>query len=269
MTERRRVIGLLLAVALLAACGERAPADTRTTVDSARDSVVPEVVAPRPPMILDTLGAHLLEVWPVAVSRGRQADEVRRLVEHLQADLALVPGFATATLLASGDGSSLVLMVAWDDSVAAAQGDVMLAGWLRLPADTALRRRTDGTLTRRVWARRTTGSPPVLTEGAMLQFTRYVMKPGHSFGALAVLADSSLAMRVLQDTAAQGGALLAAADSGAIYMVLQARNATALGPGFPAPSSSLPFWAPFAVREEQLLAVVAIVQRRPGGASAR
>ena len=220
-------------------------------------------------MVLDTLGGHLLEVWPLTVERSRQADEVRRLVEHLQADLSLVPGFATATLLASGDGSALVLMVAWDDSAAAEQGDVMLAGWLRLPADTALRRRNDGALTPRVRVRRTTGSAPVLHDGAMLQFTRYVMKPGHSFGALGTLADSNLAMRVLQDTAAQGGALLSAADSGALYMLLQARNATALDPGFPPRGNALPFWAPFAVREEQLLAVVAIVHGRATGASVR
>ncbi len=265
----RRVSRPLLVAVLLTACGGRAADPPARGADSLRESGVAAVVPPRPPMTLDTLGAQLLEIWPLAVTRGKQADEVRRLVEHLQADLALLPGFATATLLASGDGSSLVLMVAWDDSVAAAQGDVMLSGWLRLPADTAVRRRTDGTLTPRVQVRRTSGSAPMLNDGAMLQFTRYVMKPGHSFGALAVLADSSLAMRVLQDTAAQGGALLAATDSGAMYMVLQARNATALDPGAPAPATSLPFWAPFAAREEQLLAVVAIVHRRPAGPSGR
>jgi hypothetical protein len=55
--------------------------------------------------------------------------------------------------------------------------------------------------------------------------------------------------------------LLAGADSGALYMVLQARTATALDPGRGSPPASLPFWAPFAVREEVLLAVVAIVTR--------
>ena len=258
---------LLIVAAMSAACGERTAIARRSGADTARHTAIAAVVAPQLPMILDTLDAHLLEVWPVAVPRGRQADVVRRLVEHLQADLSLMPGFASAALLASGDGSALVLVVAWEDSVAAAQGDLMLAGWLRLPADTALRRRTDGTLTPHVLVRRTTGAPPVLTDGRMLLFTRYIMKPGHSFGALSVLADSSLAMRVLQDTAAQGGALLAAADSGAIYMLLQARNATALDQSFPAPAGALPFWAPFAVREEQLVAVVAIVHRRPLGAT--
>ena len=95
----------------------------------------------------------------------------------------------------------------------------------------------------------------------MLQFTRYALKPGHSFGALAALADSNLAMRVLQDTSAQGGATIVAADSGALYMLLQARSATALDPR-PHATGPLPFWAPFANREEQLLAVVAIIHHR-------
>jgi hypothetical protein len=253
---------LVAALLIVSGCGSGDEPETAAVADSARDSVVMPVEAPPAPMALDTVGGELVQIWPIAVDRNRQADETRRLVEHLQADLSLVPGFGSATLLASGDGSSLVLAVVWEDSAAVAQGDTMLAGWLRLPADTALRRRHDGTLTPRVLVRLTTGTPPVLHEGAMVQFTRYVMKPGHSFGALATLADSNLAMRVLQDTAAQGGALLAAADSGALYMLLQARNATALDPAFARPGGSLPFWAPFAMREEQLMAVVAIIHPR-------
>lgn len=248
--------------ALFGACGGRENR-TDTTVPIATATVVPveSVAPPPPPLVIDTAGGVVISLFFVAVDRGRQADETRRLVEHLQADLTLVPGFVSATLLASGDGSSLLVAVAWDDNVGVAQGDMMLAGWLRLPADTALRRTRDGTLTPRVAIRRTTGAPPVLRDGAMVQVTRYVMKPGHSFGALAVLAEGNLAMRVLQDTAAQGGALLSAADSGALYMVLQARNATALAPVFGVPTTALPFWAPFASREEQLMAVVAIVTR--------
>ena len=252
---------LSAAAAVVAACTDRPPPDTRA-VTTAVDSVPLTSPVPRPPLSIDTAGNVLLELWPLAVSGTRQAEETRRLVEHLQADLVLVQGFASATLLASGDGSTLLLAVAWHDSTAAARGDTMLTGWLRLPSDTALRRRQDGTLTPRVLVRRTAGAPPQLREGAMLQFTRYVMKPGHSFGALASLADSNLAMRVLQDTAAQGGSLLVAADSGALYMLLQARNATALDPGFARPTASLPFWAPFANREDLLLAVVAIVHGR-------
>ncbi len=255
----RLALLLIAGVALVAACrGDDAP----VKVPPAAAVMAPvESVAPHPPLTIDTSAGVLLEIWPVDVDRNTQADETRRLVTHLQADLALLPGFGSATLLASGDGSTLVLAVAWDDSAAAARGDTMLAGWLRIPSDTALRRKQDGTLTPRVVVRQVTGTPPTLFDGAMVQFTRYVMTPGHSFGALATLADSNLAMRVLQDTAAQGGALLAGADSGALYMVLQARTATALDPGSGSSTVSLPFWAPFAVREELLLAVVAIVTR--------
>jgi len=257
----RPVLLLIAAVAVVAACGDPTPRGRPDSVRAVAAAPVPPAV-PRPPVSIDTVGSALLELWPLGVDRSRQADEMRRLVEHLQADLSLVPGFAWAAVLASGDGSSLLLSVAWRDSAAAGRGDTMLAGWLRLPSDTALRRRQDGTLTPRVLLRRTTGATPQFREGAMLLFTRYVMKPGHSFGALATLADSNIAMRVLQDTAAQGGALLVAADSGALYMLLQARNATALDPGFGLPTTSLPFWAPFATREEQLMAVVAIITPR-------
>ena len=256
----RSALLVIAGLALIAACGGSDDRARAVSVATAGVTVA-ESVVPRPPLALDTAGTALLELWQVAVNRTAQADATRRLVTNLQAVLALQPGFVSATLLASGDGATLVLAVAWEDSAAAVRGDTMLAGWLQIPADTALRRRTDGTLTPRVVVRRTTGAPTTLFDGAMVQFTRYVMQPGHSFGALATLADSNLAMRVLQDTAAQGGALLSAADSGALYMVLQARNATALEQGSAPPSTSLPFWAPFAVREEMLLAVVAIVTR--------
>ena len=203
----------------------------------------------------------MLEVWPLAVAPGRQIDETRRIVEHLQADLTLTAGFESATLLASGDGSGLVLVAAWRDSASADRASASLAGWLRSETDSLLRRRRVGTATTRVHVRRTVGTPPLLSEAAMVQFTRYALKPGHSFGALAALADSNLAIRVVQDTAAQGGATLAASDSGALYMLLQARSATALDPNLRA-AGPLPFWAPFANREEQLLAVVAIVHHR-------
>jgi hypothetical protein len=203
----------------------------------------------------------VLDIWPLAVAPGRQLDETRRIVEHLHADLALQQGFESAVLLASGDGTGLVLLSSWHDDAASHRADSLLGGWLRAETDTLVRRRRLGTATTRVHVRRTVGTPPIMTDAAMLQFTRYALKPGHSFGALAALADSNLAVRVLQDTSAQGGATLAASDSGALYMLLQARRATALDPTVRA-SGSLPFWAPFAEREEQLLAVVAIVYHR-------
>jgi hypothetical protein len=225
----------------------------------------PPTVPPTPvvhaPLTLDTASAHVLDIWPLAVSPGRQMDETRRIVEHLQADLTLVPGFETATLLASGDGAGLLLVASWHDAAAADRAGPALAGWLRAESDSVMRRRRTGTATTRVHVRRTVGTPPILSDAAMLQFTRYALKPGHSFGALAALADSNLAIRVVQDTAAQGGATLVAADSGALYMLLQARSATALDPNIHV-TGPLPFWAPFAEREEQLLAVVAIVFHR-------
>jgi hypothetical protein len=215
----------------------------------------------QPPIVIDTAATQIVELWPLKVAPERQIDETRRIVEQLQAELTLQPGFQYAVLLASGDGAGLVLLCAWLDDGAADRGDLRLADWLRIEADTAVLRRRIGTATTRVRVRRTAGARPVLTTASMLQFTRYVMKRGHSFTALAALADSNLAMRVLQDTAASGGATLAAADSGALYMLLQARSATALDPNIRS-GGPLPFWAPFADREAQLLAVVAIIRPR-------
>lgn len=188
-------------------------------------------------------------------------EETRRIVEHMHADLALMPGFERAALLASGDGSSLLLVIAWHSDSLADSAGTRLTGWLRISSDSVARRATFGTTTSRVRIRRIVGTPPMLGDAAMIQVTRFAMKPGHSFDALAMLADSNLSQRVLQDTAAQGGATLAARDSGAVYVLLQARNATALDADF-RPDGPLPFWAPFAVRTESLMSVVAVVGRR-------
>lgn len=251
---------LATCVVLASACGSERETPSRIA-DTARTATPPDVAVARPPISLDAAADRVLEVWPLAVPKGRQLEETRRIVELLQADLALQRGFETATLLASGDGATLVLVAAWADEGSAAAGDALLDRWLRTESDTAVLRGRTGTLTPRVRIRRTVGTPPVLSDASMLQYTRYLLKPGHSFGALATLSDSNLAMRVLQDTAAQGGALLAAADSGALYMLLQARNATALDPAL-REAGTMPFWSPFATREETLLAVVAIVHAR-------
>jgi hypothetical protein len=259
---RRAWYGAAIGVVLISACGGSGDNTPPIAVRSARDSAAP-VVAPAPvmPIALDTTAQLVLDFWPLTVDAARQAAEARRIVEHLHADLALVAGFESAVLLASGDGAGLLLVAAWRDTLSADRASSSLATWLRAEPDSVLRRRRLGTATTRVRVRRTVGAPPILTEAAMLQFTRYALKPGHSFGALAALSDSNLAMRVLQDTAAQGGATLAAADSGALYMLIQARTATALDPALHA-GGTLPFWAPFASRDEQLLAVVAQVHRR-------
>lgn len=266
---RRDAWWLLLIAAVCPACGAQRDAkpvasasDSPAIAAAARAQVVlPAVPAVRTPLTLDTTSAHVLEIWPLSVSPGRQLDETRRIVEHLQADLTLMPGFETATLLASGDGTGLLLVASWHNTVAADHAAPALAEWLRADSDSLVRRRRTGTATTRVHVRRTVGTPPILSDAAMLQFTRYKLKPGHSFGALAALADSNLAIRVVLDTAAQGGATLVAADSGALYVLLQARSATALDPNLHA-AGPLPFWAPFAEREERLLAVVAIVHHR-------
>ncbi len=260
-----RAPGLVVVLAgflagFLAGCDGAARTKPAPILATARDSV-PVVAAPSRPIALDTTNRLVLEFWPLAIASGRQLEETRRIVEHLQADLTLVDGFERATLLASGDGSALLLVAEWRDDSAATRARSSLAGWLRIDSDTARQRRQFGTLTPRVAVRRTVGMPLVLGEAAMLLFTRYALKPGHSFGALASLTDSDLAMRVLQDTAAQGGATLASADSGALYMLLQARTATALDPALQV-SGTLPFWAPFSAREEQHLAVVATVFHR-------
>ena len=265
---RRRLITLAISVCATACSASRDTAPRTRRVDSTPSAAAtrdaphaPPVVVVHAPITLDTAGTLVLELWPLALSPSRQMDETRRIVEHLQADLTLVAGFESATLLASGDGAGLLLVAAWHDAGAADRADPALAGWLRAETDSLVRRRRIGTATTRVHVRRTVGTPPTLSDAAMLQFTRYALKPGHSFGALAALADSNLAMRVLQDTSAQGGATIVAADSGALYMLRQARSATALDPT-PHASGPLPFWAPFADREEQLLAVIAIIHHR-------
>ena len=248
--------------ALLAACGGSDETTSRT--DSAAPAAPVAVVdtAPPPPaLLLDSAGTLTVDIWPLAIAPGKQMAETRRIVEHLQADLSLVPGFEIATLLASGDGSRLVLVVGWRDSVAANATRGQLVEWLRAERDTAVLRQRTGSATVRVKMRHQAGTPPALSDAAMIQLTRYAMKPGHSFGALATLVDSNLVTRVVQDTAAQGGATLMASDSGALYMLIQARAATALNPAMFS-RGTLPFWAPFAEREEQLLAVIAIVRRR-------
>jgi hypothetical protein len=252
----------VLAVMLLCACSASDNNTPAIAVRASRDTAMRISAAPSVrPIALDTSRAVVLEFWPLTVTPARQAQETRRIVEYLHADLALMTGFETAVLLASGDGAGLLLVAAWRDTVSADRASAALAGWLRAEPDSALRRRRLGTATTRVRVRRSVGTPPVLSDSAMLQFTRYALKPGHSFGALAALSDSNLAMRVLQDTAAQGGATLMAADSGALYMLLQARTATALDPDLQA-TGPMPFWAPFASRDEQLLAVVAVIRRR-------
>ncbi len=257
-----RLCHLLCGAALLAACGS-ASDNTPPIVARAVPDSTPPVVAPPPtvPIALDTSHTFVLEFWPLAVEASRQVMETRRIVEHLHADLALVPGFESAVLLASGDGAGLLLVAAWRDTLSADRAAASLATWLRTETDSSVRRRRLGTATTRVRVRRAVGTPPMLNDAAMIQFTRYMLKPGHSFGALAALSDSNLAMRVLRDTSAQGGATLAAADSGALYMMIQARTATALDASLHS-SGSLPFWAPFASREEQLLAVVSVARRR-------
>ncbi|MDZ7632307.1 MAG: hypothetical protein U5K74_13410 [Gemmatimonadaceae bacterium] len=256
---RAAIVATLCAGAVVA-CGGAVDTRPAARLDSVRTPTIAPVVQPRP-IALDTATGAVLEFWPLFIAPGRQVDETRRIVEHLQADLTRVEGFESATLLASGDGSSLLLVAAWRDGTAADRAHDALAGWLRVEGDSVRQRRRAGTLTPRVTVRRTIGSAPTLHDSALVLFTRYAMKPGHSFGALAVLADSNLAMRVLQDTAAQGGTTLAAADSGALYMLMQARTATALDTALQ-PGGSLPFWAPFSEREEQLLAVVATVHHR-------
>ncbi len=262
MSDGHRALVALTAAVALAACGSRDVAP-RVVRDSAKQdsSAAARTPVVYPPVVIDTASAHIVELWPLKVTPQRQMDETRRIVEQLQAELTLQPGFSHAVLLASGDGTGLLLLCEWKDDGSADRGDVRLNEWLRMEADTAILHRRIGTATTRVHTRRTVGARPALTTTAMLQFTRYVVKHGHSFIALAALADSNLAMRVLQDTSASGGATVMAADSGALYMLLQARTATALDPTLRS-GGSLPFWAPFADREEQLLAVVAIIRPR-------
>lgn len=255
---RARVL-VLCALLVCAACG----GDDTPRVPRVR-AAAPDTTPAEPPvgtMSIDTTHDVVLDIWALATTPQRQVEVTRRIVESLHAELNFLPGFDGAALLGSGDGTALLLVAAWQDSTAADSGTVRLARLLQADADTAAMRKRLGTATARVALRHTAGTPPLFSEGAMLQVTRYAVKPGHSFGALAALADSNLVLRVVQDTAAAGGATLAAADSGALYMLIQARNATALDATVTS-AGPLPFWAPFATRDEQLMAVVASIHRR-------
>lgn len=259
----RGMLQLVLLTLCVAACGaDKDRPAAAVSRGPQRDTAAWTVVVPQVPLVLDTTTGQVLDVWPVIVPRGKQVDETRRLVERLQGELSLSPGFRQAVLLASGDGASLMLLVSWADSASAMRGRPTLAGWLRLESDTLVQRARLGTLTARVAVRRVAGTAPALAAETMVLLTRYMMKRGHSFGALASLVDSNLVLRVLHDTAAQGGATLAAGDSGVLYSVMLARAATALEPGSPPTGTALPFWAPFAVRDESLMAVVAVVRPR-------
>jgi hypothetical protein len=253
---RRRVCALATLAVLWSAC--RGAAD-----DALRGVAVPRVAAPRQTsaLLIDTVGGLVLDLWPLNVASRTQMKETRRIVELMHADLAVMPGFERAALLASGDGNALALVIAWASEAAADSARTRLMGWLKISSDTVARRTTFGTSTPRIRIRRIVGTPPMLSDAAVIQLTRFAMKPGHSYGALATLADSNVSQRVLQDTSAQGGATLVAADSGAIYILTRARNATALDAEF-RPDGPLPYWAPFAVRDEKLMAVVAVVGRR-------
>jgi len=247
--------GLITLVA--ASCG--GPRDSAVVVaqDTVAAAMAPAAVL-SPPVMIDTGATTELDVWPVIVAPNGQVAETRRIVELLQADLSRQSGFETAVLLAGGDGSGLVLLVQWNDAAEAVRGRALVASWLRGASPDTV---SAAAATRsQVIVRRTVGTAPLLTESAMVQFTRYLLKPGQAFATLATLADSSLAIRVLHDTAAQGGATLAAAESGTVYMLMQARTATALDPAMQ--PAGPPFWAPLAARDEQLMAVVAIVRRR-------
>jgi hypothetical protein len=260
----RRASGAATVAALFVLPSCRSAADDPANARRLPAATVVREEPPLPPpaeLSLDTVTKRVIELWPLSFAPGQQVDESRRIAVHLQADIALLQGFETAALLASGDGSRLVLIAAWTDSGAANRGRDSLVRWLRIGNDTAALRKLTGSITTRVSIRKAVGTPPLLLDNAMLHVTRYAMKPGHSFGALASLADTNLSLRVLRDTSAQGGATLATADSGALYIVLQARNATALDPALSS-TGPLPFWAPFATRDEQLLAVVALVRRR-------
>jgi hypothetical protein len=264
-THARR-IGVLGVITLTAVtCGRndasRAAAARRDSTPVTSESASAPAPQPAAPLSLDTGSAHVIELWPMTIAPGHQLAETRRIVEHMQADLSFVAGFERATLLASGDGASLLLVAEWADTAAADSGKTLVTEWLHAETDTALLRKRTGTTSPRVRVHHRAGTPPLFTDAAMLQITRYTVKRGHSFGALATLADSSLSKRVVQDTSALGGATLAAADSGVLYMVLQARTATVLDPVLQA-DGPLPFWAPFAIRKEDLVSVVAVAHRR-------
>ena len=140
--KRRYLITVAISTCATACSASRDTAPRARRVDSTpsaaatRDTpFAPQPAVVHAPVTLDTAGRFVLELWPLTLPPSRQMDETRRIVEHLQADLTLVAGFESATLLASGDGAGLLLVAAWHDGGAADRADPVLARWLRAETD--------------------------------------------------------------------------------------------------------------------------------------
>ena len=218
-----------------------------------------------PPIALDTGSAAHLELWTLAPGR-RAADDARRLrrvVEHLYADVAIAPGFVEGALLAAGDGRTLVLLLRWRDTLAAERARPVLAGWFDVrPGDTTRAGRARGDLLAPLRAVQRIALAPVLVgDSGVLVLARFAPKAAAPPGVLAPVLRDDLAAQVAADAAVRGAVLFTTADTAVALTLLQARavNGLELPPADDAP---LPAWAPFATRERTTLAVLAVVRQR-------
>ncbi|MCU0618581.1 MAG: hypothetical protein MUF40_01525 [Gemmatimonadaceae bacterium] len=252
----RAVVATVVALAVLGGCRPGRDDAARADSTASREP---------PPIAFDTGGASHLELWTLAPGR-RAADDARRLrriVEHLHADVAIAPGFVEGALLAAGDGRRLAVLLRWRDPLAAERARPVLAGWFDVrPGDTTRAGRARGDLLAPLVAvRRVALAPLAVADSGVLVLARFARKPEAAAGVFAPVLGDDLAAQVTADPAVRGGTLLLTADSTVAVTVVQARavNGLELPPAADAP---LPAWAPFATRERWTMAVVTVVRQR-------
>ena len=250
-----RVLALVLAVSLVG-CGRERP--LVKVIDSA--DVAPAVPAP---VTLDSAGPSVVEFWTMPSVKGLDPTRrLRRVVEHLQADVAIAPGFVDGRLLAAGDGRTLLALLRWRDTAAAHRARPVIARWFDVRDDDATIRRAAGSATPVVHVTaRAGGAPALVADSGVWIVERYALKAGHSFAALERIVQADARTLVAADASVRGAAVLVHADSQAVVRVIQARAVNGLD--LPeAPNAPLPAWAPFASRERRIALVVTTVRQR-------
>jgi hypothetical protein len=254
--RRARLAALVVATALVG-CGRDRP--LVKVVDSGAPPAAP------PPVALDSGGRDVTELWTMPPAKGVDATRrLRRIVEHLQADIAIAPGFVDGGLLATGDGRTLLALLRWRDTAAALRARPVIARWFEVRGDDPAIRRAAGSATPVVRVTSRAGNAPLLVaDSGVWLVERYALTPGHSFAALARIVEADAGTLVGADASVRGAAVLVHADSQAVVRVVQARAVNGLELPEPA-NAPLPAWAPFAARERRLTMVVTTVRQRGG-----
>ncbi|MCU0618866.1 MAG: hypothetical protein MUF21_09435 [Gemmatimonadaceae bacterium] len=260
MTGARRTWPLvLLALSLLASACRR---EQRTAAGAAD---TPRVVARSSrPVALDTAMRGLLQLWTLPATKSVREDQrrLKRVVEHLQADIGIAPGFVEGGLLAAGDGRTLLVVLRWADSASLHRARPVIARWLGVrDADSAVRKAAGSATPEVVLVAQAGAAPLLVPDSGVLVLDRFARRAGRSLDTLLALVNEELGQAAAADSSLRGGVVLLHADSGAIVRVLQARAVNGMElPG--APDAPAPAWAPFATREQRYCLVVSVVRQR-------